>query len=129
MDYQTSITWGDNKFIPNNIPTSVTLKPKDFSVLSSISEVYKKIDPEKNELKGVIISLFHEKTKREITLRSKYKKSNKNFKIEMDENDYKTCCKAHAEEKQISIKGELFKIGKYTYLQNYSNLIVLDTND
>lgn len=129
LEVETYITWGNNEFIPNNIPRSVTLKSKDFSILSSLSDIYKNIDPEKAELKGFIIGLFHEKTKREITLRAKYKRSNKNFKIEINEDDYKICCKAHAEEKQISIKGELLKIGKYTYLKNYSNLVILEIND
>lgn len=126
LKIETSITWGSNTFIPNNVPAKALLHPKDFFTLSELSSEYKNVKPEIIEVSGEIISLFHEKNERIATINAKHNKRKKKFRINMTENDYKLACNAHTEEKQISIKGELKKVGKFTYLNNYSNLIILD---
>lgn len=126
LKIETSITWGSNTYIPKDVPQSITLHPKDFFTLYEISSEYKEIKPEIVEIVGDIISLFHEKDERIVTINAKYKNSKKKFKISMNDSDYIKTCNAHAEEKQLSIKGELKKNGRFTYLQNYFDLIILD---
>lgn len=123
---ETSIIWGNDSFIPDNVPQKITLHQKDFFKLSEISYEYKEVKHEIIEVVGNIISLYHEGSDKIITINGKYNSRKRKFKIIMNDDDYKTACNAHANEKQISITGELKRIGKFTYLNNYTDLVILD---
>ncbi len=126
LKVETSIIWGNDEFIPDNVPQKITLHPKDFFTLSDISSKYKEVKPEVTKIVGNIINLYHSGNERIITIKAKYNSKYRNFRIIMNNNDYLIACNAHTYEKQISITGEIQKIGKFTYLNNYSNLIILD---
>ncbi|UPA31858.1 hypothetical protein L0P85_06885 [Terrisporobacter glycolicus] len=126
LKLEASIKWGSNTYIPPHVPEKALLQPKHFFTLAEIASEYKHEETELLEITGDIISLFHEKDEKIITIRAKYNNKKRKFKAIMDDEDYLIACNAHAEEKQISLTGELRKKGRFTYIQNYSNLIIID---
>lgn len=128
---ESKVQWSDLLPKPKDIKEKVILEHDDFCKVKILSEKYKENKSVEHRIRGKIIRLSYRKDsheniiERNIVIQTEIEGKNKNVKIELNSQDYKMACEAHAQDKEIIINGEMLKQGKYWTMINYNSFNVL----